>query len=172
MTWSPSGTAEGVAVDRPLRRQMGRRTFYRVALVLPLVAPLLLWAAFYALPMSDADGTILLTFLYSVAIGGLPYLVFGLAFARWMRDKSPAVIRRATLWAPLLFMPWLLGVVAVVAALRRSPAFDRISARDGGLVALVLCLGVLVVGYTYVGITEGARWLADRLGLLTDEEVA
>lgn len=153
-----------------LRRQMARRTFYRVALVLPLVAPLLLWAALYAWPMSDADSTIVVTFLYSLMIGGLPYLVFAAGFARWMRDKSPAVIRRGTLWAPLLFMPWLLGVVAVVAALRRGPAFDRISARDGGLIALMLCLGVLVVGYAYVGITEGARWLADRFQLLGDEE--
>lgn len=151
---------------------MARRTFYRLALGLPLVVPLLLWGAMYVFPMSDADATILLTFLYSLMIGGLPYLVFAVGFGWWMRDKSPTAIRRATMWAPVFFMPVLMGVVAVVAivgALRKGTAVDSEFVQYAGMFTLVLLLGVLVVGYFYVGIVEGARWLADRLGLLTDE---
>lgn len=67
----------------------------------------------------------------------------------------------------MLFVPcaWL-GILA-------EAAITQDLAGTGGVGGfIVIGVSVLLVGYTYVGIVEGARWLGERIGLFSEPHVA
>lgn len=148
---------------------MRRVSYYRAALVLPILIPLFVWLFMHRLGENDADAMIALFFLYSLPIAGLPYLGFAGVFAWWMRNKPAASIRRATRWAPVLFIPWLWLVLLVQGMIRGTVGALM---PDGNLAKLflLLLLGVLVVGYAYVGMVEAGRWLGERLGIFSEPD--
>lgn len=146
---------------------MRRVTFYRCALFLPVAIPAILWAFGRQLSRRDTDTELAAFFMYSLPSAGMPYILFALGLAWWMQGKAPNVLRQATLWAPMLFVPcaWL-GIVAQSALLHDPAGTGGV----GG--SLMIALGVLLVGYTYVGVVEAARWYGERIGLLSKPQPA
>jgi hypothetical protein len=148
-----------------------RITFYRAALFLPVIVPAVLWAVLSGfgeqISMRDADAELAAFFLYSLPIAGVPYILFACGFAWWMRDKAPGVLRQATFRAPILFIPCVWLVLLLQSILFSDPA------ATGGVPGLLLvAFGVLLVGYTYVGVVEAARWCAERVGFLPRQPAA
>lgn len=142
-------------------------TFYRGTLLLPILVPLLIWALAQWGMVGDADAELAVFFMYSLPIAGLPYLFFAGGLAWWMRDKAPVAIRRMMLRAPVLFIPCAWVGTLVQSAVARD-SFDT-----GGVGwFLILTVAVLLVGYTYVGFVEAARWFGERFGVIADPRVA
>jgi hypothetical protein len=148
-----------------------RITFYRGALFLPVIVPAVLWAVVLAfseqISMRETDAELLVFFMYSLPIAGVPYILFACGFAWWMRGKAPSVLRHATMWAPIVFVPVVWLVLLAQSIILNDPT------ATGGVPGLLLvALGVLFVGYTYVGVVEAARWCAERVGLLSRSPAA
>ena len=136
--------------------------FVRRALLLPiavpvLVSPLLLLDGVEA---TNTFGDIVAFLLWSLLFGGIPYLVFLIAFLAWMRDKPAGRVRRAVLLAPITY-----GAVLGVAILLMT----LVSGRENDAVKLLASSGIfagmgVALGYVYVVVTEGAWWLLGRRG--------
>jgi hypothetical protein len=143
-----------------------RITFYRGALFLPVIVPAVLWAVLSAfseqISMRETDAELLAFFMYSLPIAGVPYILFACGFAWWMRGKAPSVLRHATFWAPILFVPFVWFVLLTQSIILSDPA-----ATAGVPGLLLVAIGVLLVGYTYVGVVEATRWCAERVGILS-----
>lgn len=137
-------------------------TFYRLALLVPVLVPVLLWA-FPVLSAGEATAF----FLYSTLATGASYLVFALAIAWWIEGRPAPSVRRLALRAPMLYLPlaWLELAVRDVMAGRPGESLHP---------ATMVFIGasVLLVGYVYVGLVEAARWAALRAGLLHQERPA
>jgi hypothetical protein len=80
-----------------------KRRYLLASLLTPLILPLLLGLA------AKMTGNELLSvfaaiFLLSLALGGIPYLIFGVAILIWSRGRSIDEVRRISYWSPLLFL--------------------------------------------------------------------
>lgn len=97
---------------------MSVQSYYRGALLLPLVVPAL-FSALLLLGDRLPPGLAGITFLlyWSLLIGGIPYLVFAGGFLLWARGRSEREVRRGILLSPLVYAPLLMiclfGFVAV-----------------------------------------------------------
>jgi hypothetical protein len=140
---------------------MSVTTFYRLCVWLPVAVPAALVAIVNRFHLRDPVGWVGELVAYSLFYGGVPYIALGV-WASWSIGGRPeAEIRRLMFRAPL----YMLGLFVPLALL--------IGLVFGGFVPWAAVAGVgaiviLVLGYSYVGLTVLLR-LAAR-GLL-DESV-
>jgi len=136
------------------------RAYYRRALLLPVVVPLLfapgLWFA-DRLPLGL--GVLLVSLLVSPLVGGVPYLIFVLLLRRRTRGWPDGRLRRIALVAPLLFAPLLAAVLLPAAWFERGSFWSAAELVGGWCVPLAL-----VLGYAYVAIAEAGRLVLERRG--------
>ena len=126
---------------------MSRLTYFRLALLLPLVAPLVV--APLALLAPDVFGPPALVLGASLAFGGVPYTLFAACVLLWSRGRSADRLRGLARWAPVLFAP--LAGLGVIAFYVRNAAGPRAAA--GLWDDFVVGAGVsLVLGYLYVAL--------------------
>lgn len=129
---------------------MSIRTYYRWALLLPLLVPALASALQSLLP-GFASVVAYLLFM-SVLIGGVPYLLFAAGFLLWMRGASDARVRRGILLAPLTYTVVML--VCLTLFLLITGTFANSADSLGTFVWFAL-----VFGYGYVALAELGRAL-------------
>ncbi|WP_420129349.1 hypothetical protein [Longimicrobium sp.] len=129
---------------------MSVKTYYRWALLLPLLVPALAWLLQGLLPGSAAAMAYLL--FMSVVIGGVPYLLFAIGFLLWMRGASDARVHRGILLAPLTYTVVL--VICLTLFLLVDGTLSNSSDSLGTFVGFAL-----VFGYGYVALAELGRAL-------------
>jgi hypothetical protein len=129
---------------------------YKYALFLPILVPILVAPILYfgLQSLGEKLGLIVIIIFYSGVIGGIPYLIIGVALAVWMRGKSEDQIRRALLFSP----PMMIGVTSILYTLLwlipgNSNGLNSLGSFLWPLVILSLFIGLF--GYAYVGISFG-----------------
>lgn len=130
---------------------MDLRRYYRRALWLPLVFPVVAICALFPLavvggPLGGMAAALAMILFGSLVIGGLPYLVFLAAFRGWAATAPERRVRREALLAPLRYASVLsLFALPFALASRAGQAFPLFWTFSG-------C--ALVLGYFYVGLVE------------------
>lgn len=144
---------------------MTLRNYYRAALALPLVVPLLLLPAARVAGRTSLVGELASLLLYSLLLGGVPYLGFLAWELRRMIGRTDAEQVRAVWTAPLRFGYWLGACWAAVMV--GVLALEGEFALTGGLAfgVFMTMMGV-GFGYAYVSVAELGRGLLAHRGLL------
>jgi hypothetical protein len=132
------------------------KSYYRRAVWLPIVAPLPMSAVLIGLsdtglPADGLFGFVGFVLLWSLILGGVPYLLFLIFFLAWMNEATEAQVRREVLRAPLRFASVMCTILFPFA----------LSDGGGQGYALMWWMGAacLAVGYAYVGLAELVRKL-------------
>jgi hypothetical protein len=126
---------------------------YKLSLLLPIIVPILLAPAlFFIRSLGESGATVLMTILFSLVYGGIPYLILVGILLFWMRGKDEKQIRRALLLSPLLMLV-IFQVYAGLWIAFLSEATPKINQFMGSLI--ILSPFVLLFGYIYVGIAFG-----------------
>ncbi|HEU4881576.1 MAG TPA: hypothetical protein VFT45_05005 [Longimicrobium sp.] len=132
---------------------MSIRSYYRWALVLPLLVPALVSPLGMLNPQPPGFTTMLTYLLFmSVLIGGVPYVLFAIGFLLWMRGASDARIRRGILLSPLVYTGVML--LCLTLFLLIDGTFSNSSDSMGMFVGFAL-----LFGYGYVALAELGRLL-------------
>lgn len=130
---------------------MSIQGYYRRALVLPILVPVLASALLLLDDRLPPDLGVVVFFLYwSLLIGGIPYLLFAGGFVLWARGRSDREVRRGILLSPLVF------------ALLMMVCFWTVLVVDGTASSQsVLVMGAVsgLFGYGYVVLAELGRVL-------------
>ncbi len=140
---------------------MRAANYFRLSLAAPLLVPVLAVALDFAWSgFTHVTGwTFILVF--SLLIGGVPYIVFVAAVLLWSRGKSARAIYRLSFVSPPLFAAVFVTLWIPVTLIAESGpyAFDA-ALTSGGYYAL-FCLGL---GYIYVAFVHVAYAVLRRLG--------
>lgn len=86
-------------------------------------------------------------FLFSLVLGGIPYLLFVAGVLFWSPRQPVEAIRRLSYFAPVLFM-------LATAVLSLVAVFFGVSLREVGLFVAVFSVYTLLFGYLYVFIVN------------------
>lgn len=119
----------------------GRR-YFLASLALPLVVPLIVASLAYVTSSELAAG-FAVVFMFSLILGGIPYLIFIVGVLLWSRTRSLEAIRKLSYIAPLLF-------VIVAAVLSPVPLLFGASMREVSAFLALFSLYALLFGYLYV----------------------
>jgi hypothetical protein len=131
---------------------MSIKSYYRWALLLPLVVPALASPLLLLQPLPDVLGAVMLYLVWSLLVGGIPYLLFAAAFLLWMRRAPEDHVRTAVLLSPVIYSAVLATCLVLFLAVDGSLASSAES--------LTYMTGFgLLFGYGYVAIAEAGRVL-------------
>src|SRR6267142_1989991 len=120
------------------------KRYFQFSLLLPLILPAMVLLLFES---SLRRGSVVFILIFSLYLGGLPYLLFVIGLFFWMRGKDVRQIQRMTFIAPLLFAGFF--VICVIAAIPIQ--FLMIGeVRIEAEVVLQCCVVILALGYAYV----------------------
>ncbi len=116
--------------------------YFQLSLTAPLVVPLFFFLISVAMNEVFALSTVL---IISLAIGGGPYAIFAVAVLIWSRNRQPATLRKASYFAPLIFLVWALCFLL-------SPLLLLTGAEAKEIFGILLIFSAytLVIGYFYV----------------------
>jgi hypothetical protein len=131
---------------------MSMKSYYRWALVLPLLLPALAWPLALFNPLPPVLAAVAMYLFWSVLIGGVPYLLFAIGFLLWTRGASGERVRRGILVSPLVYTAVLM---ACFTALRWVEGNNP----SNGDSLLFFAVFGLLFGYGYVGLAEVGRVL-------------
>ncbi|MBC8136797.1 MAG: hypothetical protein H8F28_13010 [Fibrella sp.] len=140
---------------------MNTITFYRWSLLTPIAVPVaLLPFVRSGNPLAD----IAQFFIWSLIIGGIPYLLTLSLFARTLICGTERQYTVLTLIAPLAMVAVQTGCGFVYGF--ATSAGNRIAAFESAGFGLMLGACTLLLGYGYVALTHLGLWLFRRLGLV------
>lgn len=135
----------------PLEGPMPLKSYYRWALLLPVVVPALTLPLIPVVDSLPPLAVVALIYLWwSMLLGGIPYLLFAGAFLAWMREQPDARVRRGILLAPIAYVLVLAVCTALFLVVDGTFSWETLG--------LVAAFG-LAFGYAYVAIAEGGRLL-------------
>jgi hypothetical protein len=137
--------------------------FYGLALLLPILIPavVIMGASLVGLPTFEPLGSAVMVLIASGYVGVLPYSLFALWAAWWIRGKNEAQIRRLAVRAPVLMLVVLIPVAFVMGASNGDTLY-------GGLFVLLFAVpSTLILGYAYVGLVFWLRRLARKRALIS-----
>ncbi len=144
---------------------MAEIRYYRWAAVLPIVLPVFAYPVSWHTPGGGVVGGIASLIVLSGLAGGPAYLPFMCALLWYLRGKTVAVYRYASLLAPLLFAPIFVVYLLVLEYFLPSP--------EPFLENAVFYLRyVLGVGFAYVALVHALRLGLWRWGCFNDRQVA
>lgn len=118
------------------------RHYFQASLVLPLVVPLVLALTAFLTSSQVIDG-FAAVFMFSLMLGGIPYLIFAAGVLIWSRSRPASAIRRLSYFAPVLLVIGtdLLSLMAL---------FFGISPREVLAFVVIFSSYALIFGYLYV----------------------
>ena len=123
---------------------MKGKRYFQASLFLPLIVPVIVLLLFEP---SFAYGGVVFILIFSLFLGGIPYLLFLIGLFVWMRKKDVHAVQRMTFFAPLLFAPmFVFCALAAVPIQYLMIGEVRIEAD----VVFQCCVVILVLGYAYV----------------------
>ena len=122
------------------------RRYFQATLVLPLAVPLIMGAVALLTSSELIDGFSTI-FLFSLVLGGIPYLLFAAAILFWSRRQSVSDIRRLSYFAPFLF-------VLATAGLSLIALFFGTSPQEVTGFVMLFSAYALLFGYLYVFIVN------------------
>ena len=146
--------------------------FYRWSLALPLAVPILAGlVSLLLVGYGSQDSVLFLVFGGVFVFSGLSlaplvliaYAVLALVLLRWMHGRSEAHIRRASRFAPLAMLPIQWAVITAFNLLDVLLADGMRPNWEGWWLPLAyMSAWILVVGYFYVALVNGALEVAKR----------
>jgi len=139
--------------------------FYRLAMLLPIVVPILVIVGsyFFGLPISLSLSTLTLVLTMSGVFGAVPYSLLALWASRWISGRTESEIRRKALRAPLFMLAAFLPFPFLLSASGGDPVGE-------GIILLLLAVpAILILGYAYVGLVLWLQHLAEARGWLALE---
>jgi hypothetical protein len=122
------------------------RRYFQASLALPLVVPLFMGLVAFLSPSEVLDGFAAI-FLFSLVLGGIPYLLFVVGILIWSRCQSVSAIRRLSYFAPLLY-------VMATAGLGLIALFFGASIQEVAGFVAIFSVYALLFGYLYVFIVN------------------
>lgn len=142
------------------------KRFLQVSLFSPLVAPPLIIfigsPLVLGLEVSGLAALVGFVLIFSLILGGVPYLLFLVGLFAWMRNKETDQVRQMIHLSPLLFIPVLMAcalIVGVIGAIAESNPSGLFAGLGLGLFCSVFAL---ILGYSYVGLIDIAFLLFRR----------
>jgi hypothetical protein len=143
------------------------RAYYRGALLLPVVVPLLFAPGLLFINEMTLLGAVVLgTLVVSPLVGAVPAVPFLFLVRRWTRGGSARRLRRVVLLAPLVFAP-LLGLFLLPILWVGRGSFRSAAEVVGGWSMPF----ALALGYVYVAMTEAGRVVLEARGRIEREMV-
>lgn len=142
------------------------RTFYRLSLLLPLLAPAVAFGLAFVAPGDSVWLPLLGALLASFVYGGAAYVLVALLLLGWMRGRPDREIGRMVWLAPLLMLP----AEAIMLPLQSVLLQGRFGPEDweGAWAAVpVVSAAVLVFGYAYAALTLAVFYVGARNGWIT-----
>jgi hypothetical protein len=136
---------------------MSSRAFFSLALLLPVMAGL----TGLLIPS-------LRVLIIPVIFGGVPYIPFAALLLVLIRRASKSRLKRLSLVAPVLFLPFVLIFVIVAGG---SAASNALSLVDTAAELLPFVVYGLLFGYLYVGVSWLLWAIARGAGLVRDGNV-
>ncbi|MFI8619141.1 hypothetical protein ACIGHN_26945 [Acidovorax sp. NPDC077693] len=136
---------------------MKATSFFRVALIFPIVLPILLG------PLSNS--ALATTLLLSLAFGGIQYVCFAIfLYIKVGRLGNAQRILNLSYWAPLFFIPvlavgWLLGSLIWMGEMFHMTSFA---------VLVMLATYSLAISYAYVLVVNTLYWIFKSFGWIID----
>lgn len=135
---------------------MGEKTFFRLALLAPLVVPLIM------LPFSF--NMVLGLLFLSLSFGGAQYLIFAVVmFLVVGRQNTVSGLNRVVYLSPVIFLPFVIVGWLLSGYFQRSTNPLLVGIWDA--VPLII-LYALIIGYAYVGVVLVIRYIFTQLGWL------
>lgn len=131
---------------------MSLKSYYRWALVLPLLLPALASPLALLNPLPPLLAVLTMYLFWSVLIGGVPYLLFAIGFLLWTRGASEKRVRAGILLSPLVYTAVLMVCFTALLLLDGNASGNGDSLRIFGVFGLLF-------GYAYVGLAELGRVL-------------
>lgn len=125
---------------------MSTVSVYRLSIWLPILVPAIVIVVAKTFGLRLAQGLLWELLAYSLLYGGLPYALLAIWATWWVGRHTEVEIHRLMIRAPLL-----MGAIFVPAALILGFAVG--APGPFAAVAVVGLLGILVLGYGYVGLT-------------------
>lgn len=123
-------------------------------LFLPLILPLVPLAA-SPTPMNFPGGGVLgfivFVLLFSLILGGVPYLLFLIGAFVWMRDKDADQVRVMVNLSPVIYGGVLFGCAAVFGTAGAIMQGDAGTMAAGFGIGMFLSIFAFFLGYVYVG---------------------
>ncbi|HEU0015705.1 MAG TPA: hypothetical protein VFQ45_18655 [Longimicrobium sp.] len=146
---------------------MTTRTYLRLSLLAPVVVPLLLLPLLLIDPLPAVVGSLMGILLFSLLIGGIPYVLFAVGLYVYLDPADERGWVRASWAAPLLYVPVLCACLLALSLLMVRP-------EQGSLLAGMAYYAAwgLGVGYFYVLLVHAVRGVLTRWGLVRGEPVA
>ncbi len=144
---------------------MNEKLFYKLSLGLPIIVPAICYLVTPDIPLEASDPVYDVSFalILSGLIGGIPYLIFLIAFLIWMRKREVGQIRTALLVTPLIFIPIFILICSILikTVVNKSPPDTELFRYIPYFPPVAGC--ILLFGYSYVFVTFGlARILRRR----------
>ena len=141
------------------------RLFLKLSMFLPIVVPIATYLAVASGAVTlKGYGGLLVVVMFSLLIGGIPYLIFLVGFFVWMRGKTADQIRMATWLAPVICTGVFAACAFIVILLQAlSSAGTRVDGDIAGYAVFVIAFG-----YGYVLIVNVGYFLFRRLLVLVD----
>lgn len=125
---------------------MSITTFYRLCIWLPVAVPGFLIVAVNLFGLRDPVGWVGELIAYSLIYGGVPYLALASWAMWWVGGRTEAEIRRLMYRAPLVMLGVFVPIALLVGVLVGAPG-------PWAAVALLGAVVIVLLGYSYVGLT-------------------
>lgn len=142
---------------------MKAKSYFQLSLLMPLVLPLLLYVAGVA--SFQGWGAVALIVVYSLLLGGVPYVIFLAGALAWLRGRDARAARRLTLAAPPIFASVFTGC-AMLLVLIQILQLGEI--RVGTSFVVAGCVIGLILGYAYVALAHLGFYLLRAAGLIDE----
>ncbi|MEZ5690698.1 MAG: hypothetical protein R3D71_03405 [Rickettsiales bacterium] len=142
------------------------RQYYHLAIWLPIVVPLLLWA----IGMRPVNQELFQTgnsstFFYLVVFGVIQYFIFACWSIFKYRGASALELKKVAFAAPIAFVPYYAFGFLIIYTIANFdlPGFPVF------LVVILLSVVCLPVGYLYVGLSKIIQMILERTGVINQE---
>lgn len=139
--------------------------YFRIYATIPLLLPLASYILVHTIPpehLPDLLGLLLITLTYSGLWGGIPYVLVTAVMLWYLRARPATAYIRACWLLPLAFTV-LFSIATVARTLTQGATL-----LEAVLVAAMLCIYSLILGYSYVFIGLGLFHLLRRRGWIRD----
>src|SRR5688572_11262885 len=130
---------------------MSATALYRLCIWLPLVVPAAAIGIARALDVGLADVLLVEMLAYSILYGGLPYAALAVWATWWIGGRTEVEVRRLMFRAPFLMAGVFVPLALTLGISVGAPA-------PFAAVAVLGCVVILLLGYSYVALTLLLRW--------------
>ena len=152
---------------------MTYRTYYRLALLLPFVFPLLLGPFHSHTPITNnysfinIASTIRIISMYSILYGGIPYIILVGFMLFWISNKNERQVRKIFYFLPVLFIPVFSTFLLLFFIIMDGHLTASLKAIPG--LTYAFGIWILIVGYFYIALIQCTYLILKSKGAIKEE---